>query len=181
MGIYYNVCNYTRGHTVETDTKGYPPGYVDIIAKIFGWDLENDLIVSVGDYEVYTFVKDRWEWFDQKNKKLKVEEYKLDPALEKYRINGGNLRLSDPIYRKTLSKTPLTNILLCLTENSPIKAHLMFENRKHYWRYEIDDPMTEEEIKLLMEPPESSGESDEPKADVAAGAGTQMFTEKEEE
>jgi len=48
MGRYFGVANLTKGHSVSSYWKGCPPSGDDMerMEKIFGWDLENDLIIS---------------------------------------------------------------------------------------------------------------------------------------
>ena len=185
MGIYFDVRNVTRKQDVKTDTQDFPPDYIDIIAKIFGWDLENDIIFAHSYCDYIPFVKGKYQSESDKedsDEKVSVK-YILDPRFDAYRNSDGYLELWDPYHSKTLSKTTETNVLLMLGYRSPIKAHLVVEEKpyRHYWRYEIDDPMSEEEMKRLFERTESSSESDEPEADVVAGAGVESSNHKADE
>ena len=190
MGVYYDVKNLTRRQHVTTENKGYPPG-IKIIAKVFGWDIENDWIISHGDYDIYRWVDGHWtdvtyEWEqDCKDGYIAEGEKPLfinDVGLDEFRDGKGYLTLSDPSYGSKFSKTTKTNILLHLEDNCPLKYRLAVDRYGQTIReYEIDDPMTKEEMKSLFERTGSSGERDEPEADAVAGAGVESFTEKEEE
>jgi len=171
MGIYFDVRNVTRKQDVKTDTQDFPPDYIDIIAKIFGWDLENDIIFAHSYCDYIPFVKGKYQSdSDESDSDEKVSvKYILDPRFDAYRNSDGYLELMDPYRSNKLSKTPETNVLLNLMYRSVYESHFFSKNCPRR-EEEIDDPMSEEEMKRLFERAESSGESDEPEADVVAGA-----------
>jgi len=82
MGRYYGICNVTKGESVSSYWKGYPPciNQVMYMIKLYGWD-NSDYIVS-GAYDACSiFSYERQCWLNEEEE-IKEEEIKEEEIKE---------------------------------------------------------------------------------------------------